>query len=167
MKIFDLKLKRSFLGAIGFYFFYYIISVLTGTMIFLILAGYSDSYNYKTFENNFDDFILFGINWGIRSGILISIIFPLTILLVKKIYNASFLLCLLGGALASFGGLLLGLIPSAIISTFYSRDEKLQIKENEVQQKNMPDYGILHYFAGLALALLVVLIFLLVFSTNN
>jgi hypothetical protein len=67
---------------------------------------------------------------GARFAVLISIFFPLSILLVKKIYNASFLLCLLGGALASIGGLLLGLIPSAIISTFYSRDEKEEINNN-------------------------------------
>ena len=125
MKIFDLKLKRSFGESLLFYALYLLIGVLTTIMLSLIFGSFVDSNSY-----DFDINYLFGLEMGARFAVLISIFFPLSILLVKKIYNASFLLCLLGGALASIGGLLLGLIPSAIISTFYSRDEKEEINNN-------------------------------------
>ena len=120
--LFNLKFKRSFKEAIGFYLVYLFLLAISLMLIALIIPS-----NALTYEEGFQE----GLRIGAYGAIIFCLILPLVMLIQKKIFNASFLLIFLGGALATIGGGLLGLIPSAIISTFYSKDEKTEIKKDE------------------------------------
>ena len=124
--LFNLKFKRNVKEAFGFYLVYLFLLIISMMLIALIVPS-----NASTYEEGFQE----GLKIGAYGAIIICLVLPLVMLIQKKIFNASFLLILLGGALAAVGGGLLGLIPAAIISTFNSKDEKVDVT-NESSDKN-------------------------------
>ena len=124
--LFNLKFKRNVKEAFGFYLVYLFLLIISMMLIAFIVPS-----NALTYEEGLQE----GLVLGAYGAVIICLILPLVMLIQKKIFNASFLLVLLGGALAAIGGGLLGLIPSAIISTFNSKDEKEEMS-NETGDQN-------------------------------
>lgn len=106
-KLTDLAYKRTAIEAFGFYLAYLLFIVLVAA----IMGGVSGLLGFSSFYS--------GIKMGAVLGIIFALLLSFLILKAKNILgNFSYiLLALLAGVLAVFGGAILGLIPTAYLTT--------------------------------------------------
>jgi hypothetical protein len=98
----DFSAQRSTAQAIGFYIAYLLLALVSAFLVGLIIGsimGKGDDFNY-----------------GVKIGVIYATLY---VLLAKKLSNnfSYLLLLILSGILGYFGGGLLGLIPTAYLTT--------------------------------------------------
>lgn len=105
----NFKLKRTPLQALGFYIVYFVVTIVIGATLATVLGLATGN------TNNFQ----FGYKIGNLSAVAISMVLSFLVLQQKKMINdvGWLLLGLSAGLLAFYGGALLGLIPSTILTT--------------------------------------------------
>ena len=103
---------RSWKEAIGFYLAYFLVG--------LILGGSGGAWSaIQSGATTFDEGFSSGLNAGAAVSIVYSLAIAILLLIQKKLYKnfGYVILALLSGALAAFGGLLLGFIIPAFLTT--------------------------------------------------
>ncbi len=111
-KLTDFSYKRNWKEAVGFYLAYF----LVGLILSGIAGGLSSiSSETITFSEGFDA----GMGIGAMVAVVYSLIISFIVLIQKKLYKNFWyvILALSSGLLAILGGLLLGLMISAFMTT--------------------------------------------------
>ncbi|MBU4338569.1 hypothetical protein KKB43_02500 [Patescibacteria group bacterium] len=107
----DFSYKRNFKEAMGFYIFWLVFILVVGGLLAIVLSiiiGQTDKEAAREF----------GFKVGVAMAILTNLAISFLILRKKNLRGISYIfLALLSGVLASVGGGLLGLIPTAYLST--------------------------------------------------
>jgi hypothetical protein len=107
--------KRDLAQVVGFYIAYLVMGILA---IFIVGALYVLIIPSTTFET--------GVRLGTFAAIIICIVLSILIIQKKKLMSnlGYILLALIAGILAFIGGMLLGLIPVAYLTTLDSASRK-------------------------------------------
>lgn len=112
-KLTEFSYKRNWKEAIGFYLAYFLVGLIlagiAGGLLIIIQSG------VNTFGEGFNA----GLVIGQIVGVIYSLIISFAVLIQRKLYKnfGYVILVLLNGLLALFGGLLLGLIIPAFMTT--------------------------------------------------
>lgn len=116
--IFNLSVKRSGLEIFGFYLFYSIMGAIIAGLIcgFIIAVFHPEA---KTFEEG----VRLSMIYGPLMAILYGVIIALLIIQAKGIFNSfkAVLLTIVAVPLLYFGGISLGFIPVALLTSFESK----------------------------------------------
>ena len=118
---FNLKYKRTIKEAFGFYLIHLLTIILIGFLLGSLL--------FLVSENAYELII----KLGIFSAVIYCLITCTLILIKKRIHNAYLILILLTGILTIYGGGIIGLIPSAFLTTLDSNE--IIEKDNEVMHE--------------------------------
>ncbi|MBU6415034.1 hypothetical protein KGQ34_02220 [Patescibacteria group bacterium] len=104
--------KRGWKEAIGFYLAFFLVGFILGGIGGALSGIQSEA---TTFSQGFS----LGYEVGVKIGIVYSLIISCVVLIQRKLYKNFwyFILALLSGLLAFFGGSLLGLIIPAFMTT--------------------------------------------------
>lgn len=103
----NLKLRRTGKEALGFYIAYLVFTILAAVIVSGVLGAFSGNGAQ------------FSVGSDTLTGIVVCLVLSYLIVKKKKLTSnfANLLLILLSGALAYYGGGLLGLIPVAYLTT--------------------------------------------------
>ena len=105
-KVFELNFCRTPIQAIGFYITHFIFAFCIGISIAIIVARILPNFSWDS-----------GVTFGTIFASIYVFIIGIKIVSLKKLSSSYYFLVIFSASLAIFGGALLGLIPTAFMTT--------------------------------------------------